>query len=319
MTRKYYWPVAIVVIAVVVAVGYLVVRKSQAANADINGDGVVNISDLSILAANYAKTGRTFAQGDLNGDGVVNISDLSILAANWGAVTVTSCQSVVIPAYFYPGSPSLWPTATAATPGVSIMVANPASGPGTSVDPNYTAAIASAKAAGIRILGYVDTSYAAIATNTVEANVATWKNFYGVTDIFFDQASSAAGDEPYYATLNSYVHTQTAGSLVMLNPGTIPDQSYMNAGDIIAIFENTYSVWQTATFPAWMHSFAPNRFYTIVYNVPDQTTMTGVLTKAKQNNIGYVYVTNDGLPNPYDTLPPYFSTQSTQAHANCFP
>ena len=51
---------------------------------DINGDGKVDIYDLSIMATNWHKTGMTAAQGDLNGDGTVDIYDLSILAANWG-------------------------------------------------------------------------------------------------------------------------------------------------------------------------------------------------------------------------------------------
>jgi chitodextrinase len=57
---------------------------SAAQAGDINGDGVVNVLDLSIIASNYGKTGMTLAQGDLNGDGVVNIYDLSIIASNWG-------------------------------------------------------------------------------------------------------------------------------------------------------------------------------------------------------------------------------------------
>ncbi len=51
---------------------------------DINGDGVVNAIDLSILANNWGGSSRTRAQGDLNGDTVVNAYDLSILANNWG-------------------------------------------------------------------------------------------------------------------------------------------------------------------------------------------------------------------------------------------
>jgi len=310
--------VGVLVIALTVAVGYLIVHQSHAANADINGDGTVNILDLSILAAHYNKTGQTFSTGDINGDGVVNILDLSILAAAWGSSVSTTCQSVAVPAYFYPaGTGNPWPTAVAAAPGVSIMIANPASGPGTSIDPNYTSAIASAKAAGIRVFGYVDTSFAALSSASVETNVNTWKNLYGVTDIFFDEASSAAGDEPYYQTLDAYVHGQTAGSLVILNPGTVPDQSYMNAGDIIAIFENNTTVYQTATFPAWIHNFAPSRFLAIVYNVPDQTSMTAVLSKAAQNGIAYAYATNDNLPNPYDTVPPYLAAEAGQARNNC--
>lgn len=50
---------------------------------DINSDGVVDIVDLSILAAHYRQAG-TFSQGDLNGDGVVDVIDFSILALHWG-------------------------------------------------------------------------------------------------------------------------------------------------------------------------------------------------------------------------------------------
>jgi len=56
---------------------------------DANSDGVVNISDLAILAAHYGtNTGATWGEGDFNGDGTVNIEDLSILAAHWGDTLV---------------------------------------------------------------------------------------------------------------------------------------------------------------------------------------------------------------------------------------
>lgn len=52
-------------------------RRSK---ADFNCDNTVNISDLSILAANWNKNN---SQADANSDNVINLSDLSILAANW--------------------------------------------------------------------------------------------------------------------------------------------------------------------------------------------------------------------------------------------
>ncbi|NLE28982.1 MAG: hypothetical protein GX629_04855, partial [Phycisphaerae bacterium] len=60
---------------------------------DANGDGVVNVGDLGILAANYGRDlqaqgvpqAQWWGLGDFNNDGVVNVGDLGILAANYGS------------------------------------------------------------------------------------------------------------------------------------------------------------------------------------------------------------------------------------------
>lgn len=48
---------------------------------DINGDGVVNLTDASLFAVDWDKTSNlTYNLSDMNGDGNVDLSDLSILA-----------------------------------------------------------------------------------------------------------------------------------------------------------------------------------------------------------------------------------------------
>ncbi len=51
---------------------------------DVNGDGHVNISDMSILLSHWNATGATLSQGDVSGDGSVNITDMSLLLSHWG-------------------------------------------------------------------------------------------------------------------------------------------------------------------------------------------------------------------------------------------
>ncbi|MBI4136023.1 MAG: hypothetical protein HY481_00520 [Candidatus Vogelbacteria bacterium] len=51
-------------------------------NPDLNGDGRVNLTDLSILLYHYEKPNPP-AQYDLNDDGLVNLTDLSILFYSW--------------------------------------------------------------------------------------------------------------------------------------------------------------------------------------------------------------------------------------------
>ncbi len=228
------------------------------------------------------------------------------------------CQSVVIPAYFYPsGGGGLWSGALTSEPGLGIMVANVNSGPGTSADPDYASAIARAQAAGVRVFGYVYTSYGSVSLQTVESRISAWKSLYGVTSIFLDEASTASSTLSYYQALTSFVHQQASGAQTIVNFGTQPPQSDMSAGDILVTFEGAYSTYLGLTVPSWMRSFAPTRFYNIIYNTSGQSSLAQVMTQASADNVGYVYVTDDTLPNPYDALPSYLSAETSSAQTGC--
>jgi hypothetical protein len=49
--------------------------------ADVNGDGSVDASDLSILLSNWGGSGV----GDIDGNGSVDAGDLSALLSAWGS------------------------------------------------------------------------------------------------------------------------------------------------------------------------------------------------------------------------------------------
>jgi ferredoxin len=52
---------------------------------DVNGDNLVNLTDLAVVLANFGGRGG-LAQGDFDGDGDVDLSDLAVLIGNFGAV-----------------------------------------------------------------------------------------------------------------------------------------------------------------------------------------------------------------------------------------
>ena len=65
---------------------------------DANGDGRVDINDLTIVLANFGQTGMAWSQGDFTGDGTVDVNDLTIVLANYGyGVTAPSPASVPEP------------------------------------------------------------------------------------------------------------------------------------------------------------------------------------------------------------------------------
>lgn len=57
---------------------------APAKGGDCDRSGVVDSTDLSILADSWGKQVAVYTQADLNGDGVVDSTDLSILADGWG-------------------------------------------------------------------------------------------------------------------------------------------------------------------------------------------------------------------------------------------
>lgn len=242
----------------------------------------------------------------------VNVLPTAIATGN------PTCQTLAVPIYNNSDlSSNTWYDTLPSILGVGIVIANPANGPGTAVNSAFLTTLENIKTVGTLIYGYVDTAYATNSIASVEATITNWKNLYGVTDIFFDNVSTGITGEPYYQTLTNYVHQQTTNSQTILNIGTVPDQSYMNAGDIIVSFEGNYATYQNVTFPSWVYKYSASRFYNIIYNVPSQAFVIDVLNQAETNNVSYIYVTNTTKPNLFNSLPSYISTEARSIQANC--
>ena len=66
---------------------------------DANGDGRVDVNDLTIVLTNFGQTGDNWNEGDFNGDGRVDVNDLTIVLSHFG-------QTAAAPG---PASPSAVP------------------------------------------------------------------------------------------------------------------------------------------------------------------------------------------------------------------
>jgi chitodextrinase len=242
-------------------------------------------------------------------------------------------QHIAVPAYFNPNGSSYWTQLDQSTPAVGVAIANPNNGPGTAFDQGYANAIRAAANAGIRVIGYVDTGYfgttgrttrsgqttTAAWTTQSEGDVATWYSFYGsygLAGIFFDDGLADCGHVGLYQAVNTYTKQNHAGAYTVDNPGTAADQCYADAADTIVMFEGTYASYTGWSAPAWELNYGdPNKFYHLVYAATAQTDEANAMTLSKQRNAGYVYVTPDNLPNPWDTVPTgaYWSDELSRA------
>src|SRR2546426_7881615 len=222
-------------------------------------------------------------------------------------------SGLAIPLYTYPcftTTQCTWTTviqARQAYPSVPLLaVINPNSGPGRTKDPNYVQGIKNLQAAGVVVLGYVWTGYGRVSLSKVESQVSSYKNWYSVNGIFFDGMAYVTGSEKYYSTLNNYVKS-LGMTYTMGNPGTTTLTSYIGTLDSIIIYESagtpSPSYLTSATF---YPSYSKSNFGFLAYSVPSLDTS---FETSASTYVQWLYITDDGLPNPYDTLPSYFMTE----------
>lgn len=227
-----------------------------------------------------------------------------------------ACTTNMIPAYFAPGATSPWEQVIASTAPRTTMIVNPASGPGDSPDPAYQETIRRAQAAGVRVLGYVHTSWGARKSARVRAEVDRYASWYDVDGIFFDEAATSAAQLSYYRTLYRHVKTTSGGGQVVLNHGTVPDERYMEVSDVAVLFEGSAAAYSTAPSAAWRHAYGPDRFADLVYAAPPES-LSQIMATAEARGVGHLYATDDVLDNPWDTLPSYYDSERDALTESC--
>ncbi|MES2790062.1 MAG: spherulation-specific family 4 protein [Planctomycetota bacterium] len=236
---------------------------------------------------------------------------------NWGRISAAPLPSgvkLLVPAYFYPDGEGLktWQTLIASEAKVPLIaIANPNSGPGTAIDPAYTAVIQQAQAAKIKVIGYVSTDYSKRKAADVKHDIDQWLRFYPTIEgIFFDEQSSEAAQADFYLDLTNDARKKISGAFIVTNPGILCAEEYFskNIADTICVVERGEGLEKYVP-PAWAKNYPAEKFYGLAYDVKPPAGLDASIRAASQKHLGYVYVTDDKLPNPWDTLPPYWDAE----------
>lgn len=226
--------------------------------------------------------------------------------------------ALVVPAYFPPGDE--WKRLTLASPPASIAIVNPDSGPGLAGDPAYVTTIAASQDAGICVLGYVHTEWAARDLEAVCDDIDCYVAWYPISGIFLDQASINPRDLPYYAAIRQHLQAKDVRASLMLNPGEATDEGYLSVADIIVTFEETYDAYTTAYRPgSWEMRHPPDRFCHLIHTTRTQRDMRHAIALGRARGVGNIYVTSAALPNPWDRLPGRTYWASEQSVAQTAP
>jgi hypothetical protein len=252
---------------------------------------------------------------------------------------------ILVPAYFYPGTGGAggvgdgWAQMAAAAAKVPITaIFNPNSGPLPGpADPNYVRAMTNLENAGGHVVAYVPSDFGSTSPATIASQIQTYISQYGslINGFFIDQMNILPTTLSYYQDIYSSIKALNPSYTVIGNPGNpflngVTPQDFLSTADVLNIFEGPNVVPPTggAGFDAypyglnWFLSYPSNRFSNIVFDVPADAGNPGTslamlndVRKAAQLNAGYVFVTDQTLPNPYSQLPSYWDQEVAAVHA----
>jgi hypothetical protein len=203
---------------------------------------------------------------------------------------------------------------TAAADEVPITaIMNPGNGPGSFKDNNYVNAVNAFRAAGGRVIGYVHSSYGARPLAQVLADVDKYDAWYGIDGIFVDEMANTGPAERlnYYKSIYDHVKAIDPQWEVMGNPGTHTIEQYATwpTADRLMVFEGHGVNYPPYIPSAWNADYDSEKFVHLVHTEPSAQNMEDYLELAVARNAGGIYVTDDVMNNPWDTLPSYWQAE----------
>ncbi len=283
----------------------------------------INLAVLSIIKPKKVTISNTTLAATTPVDNSLQ-ADLNITSSQQQLSKAEARRSklkILIPLYIYPNwyerDKYIWKQVASAGKKVPIVaIINPNNGPD-SKSPNvdYQQGLKDLHQSGVKIVGYVHSSYGKRDLSLVKADIDLYLKYFNVDGIFVDETASSKDKLEYYHQIYQHIKSQTKSLQVIINPGTDLDESYIKkpVADVAVIFENERKVWSQYHPPVYTKHYSAQHFAALIHTTANSQLMKTTLDRAANSNFGYVYITNDSTNspnhNPWDTLPSYWQSQ----------
>ncbi|KAG0559922.1 hypothetical protein KC19_10G139500 [Ceratodon purpureus] len=250
------------------------------------------------------------------------------LISNFASSGLCLKQDIFAPSYVYPCSGTTGCAWDVFKTGATLAIINPSSGPGTTCNSDYVTLVNTTVKSGTStvkiVLGYVSTSYGARNSTLVQADINKYYSCYKVDGIFLDEGATACDSATItkYQSYNSLVKSKGGLGYTVLNWGTNGPECYLTGTtiDSYVTFEAYFSNYTSSGAPLpYMFSYPSTKFWVILHTAPaNAATVNSAVALSKNRNVGHIYITDDIMPNPYDTAPQttVWSAEKTAASSN---
>lgn len=229
--------------------------------------------------------------------------------------------ATLVPSYM-PITSTAWTTLTNTSRSVNTtLILNPANGPGTSINADYSAAVGLARYQGARVVCFVQTSQGTRAAAAVKKDIDDYILLYGQLDGYFLDSLPVESDTAkiaYYKDLYSYVKLKSPQYQVIGRAGATLAEAYVtqDCADVFVTFEGTMTNFLTYQPPAWTRNYHRSRFCYWVHSA-SEAEMVSACQQASLQNVGYLYATDQSatLASPWSVLASYWINQAAQIDA----
>lgn len=214
----------------------------------------------------------------------------------------------LVPLYAYP-TEAAFPELIALKerhPEVPVLaVINPGTtGAGPRRDPAFATAIRALTRAGIEVAGYVSLGYGARPLDECERELDRYRAWYPeVESVFFDELSSGDAEHALHVALTEYARDHGMRR-ALGNPGTTPNARSAELFDVLVVYENA-GLPELGSLPELSAEGRVSQRALLAYDVAE---LDDDYVREAISEFAYLFVTDDRLDNPYDSLPSYLGT-----------
>lgn len=250
--------------------------------------------------------------GIIKGISVFAATRNTALGAGDGTLPKGIKASILLPAY-WGNAQDNWGSLISSHPVGTIAIANYNAGPPTTYDASFETTVERARAAGIRVIGYVPTGSHNL--TAIHAMIDQWYS-YKMDGIFLDEASSitqSTADLSFYQGLYTYIKSKKGPNAIntidVLNAGWIPASAdYLKTADIIMSLESrasNFAQWQQQ-MPAWIKT-TPSYHFSATLEAVNPAQVNYWVQTLSHANFGYIYL-SESVQN-YGDIPAVYNSE----------
>jgi hypothetical protein len=215
-----------------------------------------------------------------------------------------------VPGYAHPLlAPAEWAELTRPGRPVHWAVLDVADGPGVRPDPHCLVAAGRLHAAGVRVLGRVDTTYGARPFGEMISDAHRYLEWYKADGFLLDRCPTERGALPEIRRTVTTLRAIAQTPHIVLGHGTHPYPGYAESADQLVTFSGPWSEYRWSQAAEWTADYPPDRFCHLVHGVPG-VHLEEALRIARWQGAATIWFTDrtdrGGEADPWETMPGYW-------------